>query len=68
MTQEEQFGAALFTVLWAAIMWMRHDLKGMSRKIGREQSKRRALVATIVEATDEAEKRKMFTDYLRRED
>jgi len=53
----------------AAVVWsVRRDLKGLGIKIGKEQAKRRVLVATIVEATDDAEKRKMFTEYQRRED
>lgn len=68
MNGADQLGAALFAVLWGVILWTRHDLKGLSKKLGRAESKRRALVATIVEATDDPEKRKMFTSYLRRED
>ena len=68
MNGEEQLGAALFAVLWAVILWTRHDLKGLSKKQGRAESKRRALVATIVEATDDPQKRKMFTDYQKSED
>lgn len=68
MSGADELAAALFTVLWAVLLWTRHDLKGLSKKQGRAESKRRALVATIVDAMDETEKKKIFTDYLRRED
>lgn len=67
----EQIEGALFVVVWAIILWTRRDLKGISKKLGREQTKRRNLVTTIIESTetaDEAGKRKIFTDYQKRED
>jgi hypothetical protein len=60
----EQLAGALFVVVWAVILWTRRDLKGLSIKQGKEQTKRRHLIARLIEATEDPDKRKLFTDLL----
>jgi hypothetical protein len=70
----EQLAGLLFVVVWAVLLWTRRDLKGLSIKLGKEQTKRRHLIATLIEATEDPgsaetdehrRKRKLFTDLLR---
>ena len=68
MTGAEQLGGALLAVTWSILLWTRRDIKGVSKKLGREETKRRHLVTALLETTEEGAKRKVFTDYQMRED
>jgi hypothetical protein len=65
---------ALFSLAGAVILWTRRDLKGMSKRAVAEHnmrdSQREAMIAALIESTDEcdpAKRRTLFTRLLRKE-
>lgn len=70
MTGAEQWGGALFAVVWAVILWTRKDVKGVgiraSRREDEQDQRYDELVAALIDAEEDADKRKLYTNLLRK--
>lgn len=68
MNGTEQLAAALFTVIWAVILWTRRDLKGISKRHGayveKQERWKSRLVRRLIKTSDDAKKKDEFADLL----
>ena len=68
MKGAEQLAGALFTVIWAVILWTRRDLKGISKRhaayVEKQERWKLRLVRRLIKSEPDAKKKDEFTDLL----